>query len=78
MRARPHNINARVSDAELENFHKNCWFFLKDFPASKSDRLRFLLDYLTRKRQDLEFQAYVDREVSDGPPVDQDGMLQVI
>lgn len=77
MRTRPHNVIARLSEQELQDFHKNCWTFLGSLPSSKSDRIRGLLDYLTRARDDLAFQVYVDRPISDGPPVDEDGILQL-
>ena len=77
MRTRPHTVAARLSEQELQDLHKNCWCFLKGLPSSKSDRIRGLLDYLTRRRQDLAFQVYVHRPVSDGPPIDGEGMLQL-
>lgn len=65
MRTRPHNVIARLSDQELQDLYDNCRFFLKSFPANKSDRLRFLFNYLTRKRHDLAFQSHVEALASD-------------
>jgi len=76
MRMRPYNVIARLSEAELQNLYANCRHYLKGLPSNKSDRIRFLLDYLTRARDDLAFQVYVDRPVSDGPPVDGTSLLK--